>query len=88
MAFRSDRWARAFWRGHGLQRASALMAQKEGGSQFYYVLKQGTWVGIGFVAMLVMMQFNYQQLKSRRMCLRPLAFTTLTLFSVFAFQRQ
>ena len=35
--------------------ASALMAQKEGGSQFYYVLKQGTWVGIGFIAMLVMM---------------------------------
>jgi cell division protein FtsW len=52
--------------------ASALMAQNEGSSQFYYV-------------MLVMMQFNYQQLKSRRVVYGLLAFATLTLFSVFAF---
>jgi cell division protein FtsW len=65
--------------------ASAMMAEKEGSSQFYYVLKQGTWVGIGFIVMLVMMQFNYQQLKTRRVVYGLLAFSTLTLFSVFAF---
>ncbi|HEY6803811.1 MAG TPA: putative lipid II flippase FtsW [Pyrinomonadaceae bacterium] len=65
--------------------ASALMAQNEGSSQFYYVLKQGTWVAVGFVVMLVMMQFNYQQLKNRRTVYGLLAFATLTLFSVFAF---
>jgi cell division protein FtsW len=65
--------------------ASAMIAEREGSSQFYYVLKQGTWVGIGFIVMLVMMQFNYQQLKSRRVVYGLLALATLTLFSVFAF---
>ena len=45
--------------------ASAMIAQKENGNQFYYVLKQGAWVGIGLIVMLLTMQFNYQQLKSR-----------------------
>ena len=27
--------------------ASAVMAQKQNGNQFYYVLKQGVWVAIG-----------------------------------------
>jgi len=65
--------------------ASATMALREDGNQYYYVIKQGAWVGIGFVAMLVMMQFNYQLLKSRRIVYGLLAFSTLTLFSVFAF---
>ncbi len=65
--------------------ASAMMAQKEDGNQFYYVLKQGVWVGIGFIVMLLMMQFNYQQLKSRRVVFGLLAFSTMTLLSVFAF---
>ena len=46
--------------------ASAVMAQKENGNQFHYVIKQGVWVAIGFVVMLLAMQFNYQQLKNRR----------------------
>src|SRR5438093_5639497 len=65
--------------------ASAMMAQKEDGNQFYYVLKQGVWVGIGFFVMLAMMQFNYQQLKSRRVVYGLLTISTLTLLSVFAF---
>lgn len=65
--------------------ASAMLAQKEDGNQFYYVLKQGVWVGIGFIVMLMMMQFNYQQLKSRRVVYGLLAISTLTLLSVFAF---
>ncbi|HJX93317.1 MAG TPA: putative lipid II flippase FtsW [Pyrinomonadaceae bacterium] len=65
--------------------ASAMMAQKENGNQFYYVLKQGAWVAIGFVVMLLAMQFNYQQLKSRRVVYGLLFLSTVTLLSVFAF---
>jgi cell division protein FtsW len=65
--------------------ASAMLAQKENGNQFHYVVKQGVWVAIGFVVMLLMMQFNYQQLKTRRVVYGLLFVSTITLFSVFAF---
>src|SRR5215204_5465998 len=65
--------------------ASAMMAEKENGNQFYYVLKQGVWVAIGFVVLLLTMQFNYQQLKSRRVVYGLLFITTIALISVFAF---
>ena len=65
--------------------ASAMMAQKENGNQFYYVLKQGAWMAIGFDVMLLAMQFNYQQLKSRRVVFGLLFLSTVTLLSVFAF---
>lgn len=65
--------------------ASALMAQKDNGSQYYYVIKQGAWVAIGFVVMLLAMQFNYQLLKSRRIVYGLLVLSTITLMGVFAF---
>ena len=65
--------------------ASAMLAQKENGNQFHYVTKQGVWVAIGFVVMLLMMQFNYQQLKSRRVVYGLLFISTITLLSVFGF---
>ena len=65
--------------------ASAVMAQKENGSQFYYVLKQGAWVAIGFFVMLLAMQFNYQQLKSKRLVYSLLVLTSLALMAVFGF---
>jgi cell division protein FtsW len=65
--------------------ASAMIAQKENGNQFYYVIKQGAWLGIGFIVMLLAMQFNYQQLKSRRVVYGLLILSTITLMSVFAF---
>ena len=65
--------------------ASAVMAQNENGNQFHYVLKQGVFVAIGFVVMLLAMQFNYQQLKNRRIVYSLLIICTLGLFSVFAF---
>src|SRR4029453_16869895 len=65
--------------------ASAVLAQKENSSQFYYVIKQGVWVAIGFIVMLLAMQFNYQQLKSRRIVYLLLVVSTITLMSVFAF---
>src|SRR5678815_4526587 len=65
--------------------ASAVLAQKENGSQFHYVLKQGVWVAIGFVVMLLAMQFNYQQLKNRRIVYTLLILCTIGLVSVFGF---
>jgi cell division protein FtsW len=65
--------------------ASAVMAAKENGNQFHYVLKQGVWVAIGFVVMLLMMQFNYQQLKSRRIVYGLLFVTGIALLAVFGF---
>jgi len=65
--------------------ASAIVAQKENGNQFHYVLKQGMWVAIGFFVMLLAMQFNYQQLKSRRIVYALLVICMIGLVSVFGF---
>ncbi len=65
--------------------ASAVMAAKENGNQFFYVLKQGVWVFIGFMVMLLMMQFNYQQLKNRRLVYGLLLMTVFALMAVFGF---
>ena len=65
--------------------ASAVLAAKENGNQFYYVLKQGAWVAIGFVVMLLAMQFNYQLLKNKRLVYGLLLLTGLALMMVFAF---
>ncbi|MBA2735109.1 MAG: FtsW/RodA/SpoVE family cell cycle protein, partial [Acidobacteria bacterium] len=46
--------------------ASAVMAQAENGNQYHYVIKQGIWTAIGFGAMLLMMQFDYQRLRDKR----------------------
>ena len=65
--------------------ASAVIAERENGNQFYYVIKQGVWVAIGFGVMLLMMQFNYQLLKSRRLVYGALVLCTIALMCVFAF---
>ncbi len=65
--------------------ASAVIAERENGNQFYYVIKQGVWVAIGFGVMLLMMQFNYQLLKSRRLVCGALFLCTIALMAVFAF---
>ncbi|MDQ3667338.1 MAG: putative lipid II flippase FtsW [Acidobacteriota bacterium] len=65
--------------------ASAVMAQRENGNEFHYVLKQGIWTGIGFVVMLVALQVDYKHLKNRRVVYGLLAVTTVMLLAVFAF---
>src|SRR5687768_8688427 len=65
--------------------ASAVIAERDNGNQFYYVIKQGVWVAIGFGVMLLMMQFNYQLLKNRRLVYGLLVLCTIALLSVFAF---
>jgi cell division protein FtsW len=65
--------------------ASAVMAQRENGNEFHYVVKQGIWTGIGFVVMLAAMQVDYKHLKNRRVVYGLLALTTAMLLVVFAF---
>jgi cell division protein FtsW len=67
--------------------ASAVMAQAENGNQYYYVIKQLIWTAIGFGAMLVMMQFDYQRLRDKRIVYGLLGLTGLLLLAVFAFPR-
>jgi cell division protein FtsW len=65
--------------------ASVVTALQENHSQFFYVVKQGVWTLIGFVAMFVAMHFDYRLLRRRWIIYGPLLLTILLLLTVFAF---
>lgn len=65
--------------------ASAMLAQAENHSQFYYLIKQGIWTAIGIAAMLVMMQVDYRILRNRMVVLGLITTTILMLVAVFGF---
>jgi cell division protein FtsW len=65
--------------------ASAVIALQENHSQFFYVVKQGVWTLIGFVAMFIAMHFDYRILRSRWIIYGLLLLTILLLLAVFAF---
>jgi cell division protein FtsW len=65
--------------------ASAVIAQRENGTQYYYVIKQAIWTSIGFVVMLAAMQFDYNRLRDRRIVYGLLLVTVLMLLAVFGF---
>ncbi len=65
--------------------ASAITAQKENGSQFYYVAKQGMWTGIGLVVMFIAMRLDYTWLRNRRVVYGLLIVTVMMLLVVFGF---
>ena len=65
--------------------ASAVIAVQENHSQFHYVMKQGIWTLIGFVAMFVMMRFDYQLLNRAWIVYGLLFVTIVLLLAVFAF---
>jgi cell division protein FtsW len=65
--------------------ASAITAQKENGSQYYYVIKQAMWTGIGLAAMFFTMHLDYRWLRNRRLVYALLIVTALMLLSVFGF---
>lgn len=65
--------------------ASAVIAERETGNQFHYVIKQGIWTTIGFVVMLAVMQVDYKHWKNKRIVYGLLLLTGLLLVSVFAF---
>jgi cell division protein FtsW len=65
--------------------ASALMAQAENHSQYYYFIKQGIWMAIGLAVMFVMMQIDYHHLRNRRLIFFLLIVTVVLLLAVFGF---
>src|SRR5437899_4478703 len=65
--------------------ASAVITVQEGHNQFYYVIKQSVWTMIGFVVMMVTMQFDYQHLRRWWIVYPFLLLTILLLLSVFGF---
>jgi cell division protein FtsW len=67
--------------------ASAMLAQSEEHSQFYYLIKQGVWTSIGLVVMFLMMQIDYRLWKNKRIVYGLLVITGLMLFAVFGFGR-
>jgi len=67
--------------------ASALLAESENHGHFFYVKKQAIWTAIGFVAMLLAMQFDYNRLRDRRIVYGLLLLTSFLLLAVFAFPR-
>src|SRR5436190_2126333 len=66
--------------------ASAVIAQQENHSQFFYLTKQGLWTSIGLVAMFVAMNFDYQKLNRRWIVYGLLLVTALLLLAVFGFR--
>jgi cell division protein FtsW len=67
--------------------ASAMLAQSENHGHLFYVKKQALWTLIGFVAMVIAMQFDYNRLRDRRIVYGLLLVTSLGLMAVFAFPK-
>jgi cell division protein FtsW len=65
--------------------ASAVIAERDTGNQYHYVIKQGIWTTIGFVVMLATMQIDYKHWKDRRVVFGLLTLTAILLLLVFAF---
>jgi cell division protein FtsW len=65
--------------------ASAVMSEAESGNQYHYVIKQAIGTAIGFGAMLLMMQFDYQRLRDKRVVYGLLGLTVVMLIAVFGF---
>lgn len=65
--------------------ASAVMAQRDNGNQFHYLIKQGIWTGLGLIVMLALMQIDYKRLKRTRVVYGLLTVTVVLLLAAFAF---
>jgi cell division protein FtsW len=65
--------------------ASAVIALQENHGQFHYVIKQGIWTSLGFIAMFMAMRFDYQRLNRRWIVYGALLVTICLLLAVFAF---
>ncbi len=64
--------------------ASAVLAQKNYGNQYYFLIRQGAWAAIGLVAMAVALRINYRHYK-RPGVLIPILGVTLLLLVVVLF---
>ena len=67
--------------------ASAPIAAKENGTQYYYVMRQGMWTMCGFGALLFGMRLDYGWLRQSWLAYGLLGLTVVLLCAVFAFPR-
>jgi cell division protein FtsW len=65
--------------------ASAIVAATENHSQYFYVVRQSVFTGIGLLAMLAGMRFNYGRLRDPKIVYGLLALSFVLLVGVFAF---
>ena len=65
--------------------ASAVLAQKNYGTQYYFLLRQGAWAAIGLVAMAVAIRIDYRHYKRPVVLIPLLGVTSLLLFAVLFF---
>src|ERR1043166_7286409 len=65
--------------------ASAIVAATENHSQYFYVVRQSVFTGIGLLAMLAGMRFDYGRLRDPKIVYGLLALSFVLLVGVFAF---
>jgi cell division protein FtsW len=65
--------------------ASAIVAATENHSQYFYVVRQSVFTGIGLLAMLAGMRFDYGRLRDPKIVYGLLALSLVLLVGVFAF---
>jgi cell division protein FtsW len=62
--------------------ASAMLAQKSYGTQFYFLLRQAAWALVGLIAMTIAMRIDYRNYKKSSVVLPALYFTLVLLVIV------
>jgi len=67
--------------------ASAVLAQKRYGSEYYFLIRQGIWTVIGLAAMTVAIKIDYRYLKQPAIVLGLLSAALLMLVCVFFLQK-
>jgi len=67
--------------------ASAVLAQKRYGSEYYFLIRQGIWAVVGLAAMTVAIKVDYRYLKQPAIVLGLLSAALLMLVSLFFLQK-
>ncbi|HJQ67583.1 MAG TPA: putative lipid II flippase FtsW [Blastocatellia bacterium] len=65
--------------------ASAVLAQKNYGNQYYFLLRQGAWAAIGLIAMAVALRIDYRHYKRPGFLIPILGVTSVLLVAVLFF---
>lgn len=65
--------------------ASAILAQENYGSQFYFLARQAMWAGLGLAAMAVAMRIDYRHYKRPGIVIALVTVTFIMLVAVFFF---
>jgi cell division protein FtsW len=63
--------------------ASAVTAREQYGSAYYFLWRQLIWLGVGFLAMFALMNFDYRRLRQPRVVFTLLSVVLLALLGLF-----